>query len=138
MGHNLQWDTDDKTVVLQEYSGAISNDDLYLLAEKSAQMLATVQHTVHLIIDEREHHFILTATDMTYLEQLTPANQGAVVVIVPPSKLQYKATVQKIGKRIGPHAFAEAYFVKSLPEARQLLHDSFGVNYSVEALTDLR
>jgi hypothetical protein len=129
MGHNISWDNEEKTVVFQQYTDGAVKEDLYQLAQKSAQMLQTVEHVVHLIIDERKIDLILNSADMSYLEKLTPKNQGAVVMIVPPSKLKYKTVVQKLGKHLGPNAFAQPYFAESVEEARKFLRDSFGVGY---------
>ena len=132
MGHQITWDNTDKTVVLQAYMVGASKDDLYHLARKSADMLNTVQHTVHLIIDERNISLVLSSTDMKYLAKSTPKNQGAVVMVVQPSKLAYKTAVQGLGKIIGPQAFAQPYFVDSVETARQFLQDSFEVLYPSE------
>jgi hypothetical protein len=131
MGHNIRWDNEEKTVVLQAYTDGATKDDLYYLAQKSAQMLSTVEHRVHLIIDERKIDLVLNSVDMSYLGRLTPKNQGAVVMIVSPAKLKYKTLVQQIGKRIGPKAFDQPYFAQSIEEARQFLRDVFGVRYNV-------
>jgi len=130
MGHMISWDNADKTVVFQQYTEAGSKDDLYSLAQESAQMLSTVEHTVHLIIDERNFRYFLNPTDMSYLEELVPKNQGAVVMIVLASKLGYKTSIQRIGHGIAPNAFAEPYFADSVEEARQFLQESFGVRYT--------
>lgn len=129
MGHRISWDNQEKTVVLQEYTDGATKNDLYYLAQKSAQMLNSVEHTVHLIIDERKIDLILTSTDMAFLEKLTPKNQGAVVMIVSQAKLKYKNVVQKIGKRLGPNAFAQPYFADSIEQAQEFLQDAFGVHY---------
>jgi hypothetical protein len=138
MGHTITWDSDDKTVVLQEYTKDATKDDLYHLARKSAEMLSTVEHTVHLIIDERNINLILNSADMNYLNKLTPENQGAVVMVIPKLKVGYKTLVQSIGKKIGPNAFAEAYFATSVEEARKFLQDHFGVRYSADKVSASR
>jgi hypothetical protein len=129
MSHSIQWDNADKTVVLQEYTDNATKDDLYHLARKSADMLKTVDHTVHLIIDECKVSLVLNSADMKYLDKQTPKNQGAVVMIVLPNKLPYKTAVQGLGKLIGPNAFAQPYFAESVEEARLFLQESFGVRY---------
>ena len=132
MGYSISWDNADKTALLQQYTGDGSKDDLYKLAQESAQMLSTVEHTVHLIIDERNFRYFLTPSDMAYLENHVPDNQGAVVVVVPENKLGYKASIQRIGHGIAPKAFAEPYFAATVEEARQFLQESFGVRYAAE------
>jgi hypothetical protein len=130
MGYKIGWDNEDKTVVLQQYTEAGSKEDLYSLAQKSAQMLSTVNHHVHLIIDERNMRYVLNPTDMAYLEEHVPMNQGAVIVVVPPGKVGYKTSIQRIGHSVAPNAFAEPYFAQSLDEARRFLQEAFGVHYS--------
>jgi hypothetical protein len=136
MGHSIRWDNADQTVVLQEYEQNPSKDDLYQLAQKSAEMLNSVDHTVHLIIDERNISHVLNTKDMAYLEELTPQNQGAVMVIVPRRKIGYKTQLQRLAKSVGPNAFAQGYFVESLDEAREFLQESFGVRYTSEWLEE--
>jgi hypothetical protein len=136
MGHEIRWYNEDKTVVFQKYTVGATKDDLYQLAQKSAEMLATVRHTVHLIIDEQLAGLVPTPSDMAYLESLLPPNQGAVAVIIQPSRIGYKGMVQNIGKVWGPNAFAQGYFVQSLEEARAFLEESFHVRFSDETVPD--
>lgn len=132
MGHRIGWDNKARTVVLQQYTEGAVKDDLYALAQKSADLLRMVNHTVHLIIDERNIDLTLSSTDMKFLSKMTPINQGAVVMVVQPSKLAYKTAVQGLGKLIDPKAFAQPYFVESIEAARQFLQDSFDVRYPSE------
>ena len=129
MGHRISWDNEDQTVVLQEYTDPATKDDLYHLAQKSAQMLHTVQHTVHLIVDERNIHFPFTPGDLVYLAEQEPENEGAAMVIVPPSKVAFKIAYQKLSERISRKSFVNTYYVGSLEEARQVLQDRFHVRY---------
>src|ERR1043165_9948823 len=129
MGHHIQWDNEEKTVVLQQYLAGAVKDDLYLQVQKSAEMLKSVPHTVHLIIDETKVKLILNSADLKYLEKLVPPNQGAVVVVVNKSNVTYKRVVQDMGNKLAPKAFDNVYNVSSIEEARQLLRDQFGVNY---------
>lgn len=129
MGHIIQWDNADKTVVLQQYLQHATKDDLYHLAQKSSSMLKTVNHPVHLIVDERNIKLTLTSSDMQFLQHHTPKNQGAVVVVVPSITAIYKNKVQGIGKLIAPNAFAETYFAETVEEAREFLAESFDVRY---------
>lgn len=129
MGHQIGWDNNDKTVVLQQYAPPVSNDDLLRLAEESAAMLKTVPHIVHLIVDERGIRQILSKADLRYLERLVPPNQGAVVVVVEPADLPYKAITQRLGNLVAPHAVSQTYFATSLEEARSILQQKVAVQY---------
>lgn len=130
MSYQIQWDNDAHTVILQQYLPGATKDDLYSLARTSAEMINSVSHTVHLIIDERHINITFKPADMRFLEKLTPPNQGAVVMLVSDGILAYKTTVQNIGKKVAPHAFEQPYFAASLEEARQFLQDTFNVSYS--------
>ena len=133
MGYIIEWDNSEQTVVLQQYIDPASKDDLYVLAEKSAEMLHTVSHTVHLIIDERAINLVLNSADMRYLEKMVPDNQGAVVVVVNETVMKYKTLVHELGKTVAPHAFGEPYFAQSIEDARDFLSRTFGVDYSVDS-----
>lgn len=134
MGYNIGWDNEDRTVVFQGYDENPTKADLYQLAEQSARMLATVEHTVHLIVDEWNVTHVIDTRDMAYLEKLLPKNQGAVVVIMPRRRMGYKIMLQKLAKSVAPKAFSAGYFVESLEEARQLLREKYGVQYPVELM----
>jgi hypothetical protein len=134
MGHQINWDNEDKTVVLQVYSDNPSKEDLYNLAKKSAQMLATVAHTVHLILDERHVNLVFNAEDMIFLQKQTPKNQGAVIMLVDPCTIQYKTAVHKLAQTLSLSSFKEPYFVDSVEGARKILQQKFGVRYPSEAI----
>ena len=136
MGHTISWDNPDKTVVLQVYTDMAVIDDLYELARKSANLLNTVSHTVHIILDERKSDLLLSPKDMIYLQKLTPKNQGDLMVIVKPDKHKYKIALQNLGRKIGPDAFGEPYFADSVEAARQFLQDNFGVRYPARTPED--
>jgi hypothetical protein len=129
MAHKISWDNPDKTVVLQAYTDTPSKEDLYQLAEKSAAMLNSISHTVHLILDERNIKLVLSAADMTYLQKQTPKNQGMVVMLVDPATVAYKTAIHNLGQRLGLRTFSQPYFANSLEEARHILQRNFGVRY---------
>jgi len=133
MGHIIRWDNPEKTVIFQQYTDNATKDDLYFMAKESSEMLATVEHTVHLIIDERNIDLILTTPDMKYLEKLTPENQGSVVMIVSHLKVNYKRLINNLAVSVAPHAFSEPYFAKNIEQARQFLQNNFDVRYPVNS-----
>jgi hypothetical protein len=129
MGYHIQWDNEEKTVVLQQYTDNPVKDDLYFLAKESARMLNSVSHTVHLIIDERTIKLTLTSADIKYLEKNVPPNQGAVVMVVNKTDLSYKKFIQNFGKELAPNAFEQPYFALTPEDARKLLQEQFDVHY---------
>jgi hypothetical protein len=138
MGYRISWDNEDHTVVLQEYTEGASKDDLYRLAEQSAQMLKTVEHTVHLIIDERKLNVLFTFSDLRYLGRQIPTNQGAVVVVAQRPKQTYKTATHDLNRQLTPNAIDEPHFAETLEQARQLLQDQFGVQYPAQAVNDMQ
>jgi|SRR3954471_21559800 hypothetical protein len=135
MGYLIRWDNEEKTVVFQQYTGKPIKDDLYHLAEESAQMLKSVSHPVHLIIDERTIKLTLSSSDIKFLEKNVPPNQGAVVMVVSKSDLNYKKVIQNMGKKQAPKTFAQPRFALTIEEAREILKEQFGVHYSESALS---
>ena len=129
MGHHIAWDNEDKTVVVQQHIPPSSKEDLLQLAEKSAEMLKSVAHTVHLIIDERSIRLMLNTTDLQYLEKLVPPNQGTVVVVVAKKDVAYKMLSQNLGKLIAPKSVNRTYFAASIEEAREILQRQVSVQY---------
>jgi hypothetical protein len=129
MGFEITWDNNAKSVVLQRYIEPASKNDLILLAQKSSEMLKTIPHVVHLILDERNIKLMLNKTDLQYLEQLVPSNQGAVVMVVPQSQVSYKLISQQLGKLLAPKTVNRSYFVSTVEEARTMLQQKFGVVY---------
>ena len=129
MNHSIRWDNTEKTVVLQQYTDKAVKDDLYDLSKQSAEMLKSVSHQVHLIIDERPIKVTLSYADIKYLEDNVPENQGAVVMIVDKNGLTYKMLIQDVAKTLAPKAFDQPYFAETIEEARQLLQEHFAVRY---------
>jgi hypothetical protein len=129
VAYKIAWDNKDKTVILQQYLPGATKDDLYHLAQESADMLKSVEHVVHLIIDERNIRLSLSSSDLKFLERLVPTNQGVAVVIVPPQDLAYKLKFQEIGQLTAPKALSRPHFVLSMKEARTLLREHYSVRY---------
>jgi hypothetical protein len=129
MGHHIRWDNTDQTIIFQEYDVDGSKEDLYQLAQKSSQMLKTVDHLVHLIIDERNVNLILNPDDMNYLREIAPQNEGTVMVIVPPSKIKFRLAFQDLYNRMMRKTFINTYYVESIEQARRYLQERFKVRY---------
>jgi hypothetical protein len=129
MGHSIRWDNEDKTVLLHEFVAPASKDDLYQLAQKSAAILQKVAYTVHLIVDQRKFNVVFDSADFVFLNNIRPANEGAVMVIVSPLRIKYAAAFQELGRKVGQKTFSRAYSVESPEEARQRLREKFNVRY---------
>jgi hypothetical protein len=130
MAYSITWDNDDKTVVLQHYMPNATKDDWYQLAKESAQMLSTVEHTVHLIIDERNVDLSANSADMRYLETRVPPNEGVCVIVVSRNLFLYKEMQKRLREQFIPKSHHEVYFVETVEDARTLLQKEFGVVYA--------
>jgi hypothetical protein len=130
MGHLIAWDNLEKTVVLQQYIPPATKEDLFYLAQESAEMLQTVPHPVHLILDERAIKLILNTADLQFLEKLVPNNQGAVVMVVPQIQVAYKLMAQRLGRIVAPKSVHQSFFAPTIEDARLLLQRKFSVRYS--------
>src|SRR5262245_1470800 len=129
MSHHTAWDNEEHTVILMQYDKGAIKDDLYLMAKENAVLMATVEHTVHLIIDETHIQLNLNSADMRYLERNVPANHGHIALIPHPSILMFKKIIVNMGNTIAPKAFEGIYYCRSVEEARELLQKEFGVKY---------
>ena len=130
MAYSITWDNDEKTVVLQQYMPNATKDDWYQLAKESAQMLGTVTHTVHLIIDERNVDLSANSADMGYLEKRVPPNEGVCVMVVPRELFLYKDMQHRQREKLFPKSKHTSYFVETIEDARKLLQEEFGVVYA--------
>jgi hypothetical protein len=129
MSHHTGWDNDEHTVILMQYEKGAIKDDLYIMVKKNAEMMASVEHTVHLIIDETHIQLSLNSADMRYLERNVPPNQGHIALIPHPGSLMFKKILVNIGNNIAPKAFEGIYYCHSVDEARELLKNEVGVKY---------
>ena len=130
MGHLINWDNDEKTVLLQMYTDPVTKDDLYHLVKNTAAMLAACDHTVHLIIDERKVNFVLNSADLGYIQKMLPPNQGTVMLVVLPGNLAYKQLfLDRVTYQVDRDG---THFVESNRDARLLLQQLYHVHYASE------
>lgn len=100
MKHQITWDNEDKTVVLQEYFEGATKSDFHELVKESAALLKTVQHPVHVIIDERKILLMLEPSDLTFIKDWMPENEGTVVVVIPPARVEFRLAFQSLSKQL--------------------------------------
>ncbi|MCA9889892.1 MAG: hypothetical protein KC546_16040 [Anaerolineae bacterium] len=123
--YKIEWDNEAKTVVLQTYYKGATTADVLGIAQESADMLRSVDHTVHLIILRMSGPPSVTASDLSRINKLVPENQGHVLVI---GKM-YEEILSKMGEKVAPRAVQDSHLFSTLEEARQYLIDELGVAY---------
>ena len=128
MAYKIEWDNEDKTVVLQQYIAPAEIEDLYHLSSESGKMLSSVDHTVYLIIDERQANLRPNAANMRYLERNIPPNEGAAVIVTSRFKFMYKRVLRTLREKLF-NTQHESHFVETLEDARKLLQELHGVSY---------
>lgn len=122
--YRVEWDNADKTVVLQTYLTGVTPTDIYQMAYTSADMLETVDHTVHIIIMPSGRR-VMNAHQLNQINKLVPENQGAVLVV----GSTYEKLLKKMGEKIALSAVKDSEIIGSVADARQFLIEHYGVVY---------
>jgi hypothetical protein len=121
MTNELVWDNEEKTVVRQIYVGEVTVDDVKEMAQKTYDLLLTMPHTVHLIVETRNpsrssrNSFIQAGRT---LDKTVAPNQGLVVIIDTSIATQF--SIKAIGLT-APKAAKNVYTVATLDEAREVI-----------------
>ena len=121
MTHEVFWDNETKTVLRQEYYDSPTVEEIVEVATKTNEMLKTVSHPVHLIIQQqhrglRERQAFIKAADQ--LESHVAPNQGIVIVIDPSIALQFSIKSMAL---VAPKAATQVHQVHTLEEAREFI-----------------
>ncbi|MAU12056.1 MAG: hypothetical protein CL607_19695 [Anaerolineaceae bacterium] len=123
--YRIEWDNAEKTVVLQTYLTGATSADVYEMAHKSADMLKTVDHNVHLIVVRSSGPPAVTAHELSQINKLVPNNQGKLLVV----GSLYDQMLIKSGDKIAPRTVQNSQVVKTVDDARQFLIEHYGVVY---------
>lgn len=115
------WDNSEKTVLLQTVTGGSLLEEFFRGMRDNAAMMATVPHTVHVIVDLSQAQGNAGIKDVLssirYSDGKIPSNQGTVVLVGGSSFIQ---AVLSIVRRLAPKAVS-IHTVDTLAEARQLI-----------------
>lgn len=120
MPYQVTWDDEEKTIVVQTYSGKVLVEEYYNAVDKSAQLLSSVNHTVDLIMDLTDMKSDLKGflTAVSYANKKVPSNQRLVTVV---GANRFAQTMAKIAGTIAPKATENVYFVDTLEEAHRVI-----------------
>lgn len=80
---HTRWFNDDRTILLETFQGSWSVADYQAMVDQAAAMLATVPHTVHIIVDATTSGRVPVniISGITYAMKRVPANQGITVFV---------------------------------------------------------
>jgi hypothetical protein len=119
MHHEVFWFDEERTIVCQRFLRGFTLADVYHGAETSAQMLATVDHPVDIII---EAHGIPKMAGIFQLAQhvnrIVPPNQRLVVGVGTNNLLR---SMVEISSKVAPKATENIHFVDTLDDALALI-----------------
>lgn len=120
MHHEVFWYDDEKTILYQRYLRGFGLADFYQVAETSAKMLATVPHTVDIIIETQslpKMSGMFPAAQ--HVNRIVPPNQRLVVAVGTNSLLR---SMVEISRKIAPKATENIHFVDTLDDALAFIH----------------
>ncbi|QPC83243.1 hypothetical protein G4Y79_02380 [Phototrophicus methaneseepsis] len=117
---SVDWANPEKTIVMQRIDGQWSMAEFYDVVQKSAQLLATVDHPVDIIVDLSTTNFVpqgvISGANKT--ESTVPPNQRLVIFVG--AKMMHKLLLS-LGKRLAPRAATHQHFVETMEEANGLI-----------------
>ena len=114
------WDNDEKTIVHQIYQGVVIQEDYYMAIERVAELLRSVDHTVHSIHerDQVKIHPSTTISALRYGHRIMPPNLGINVII---GAKQFTRVVANLGRTVAPNLVKEIFFADNVEEARAII-----------------
>jgi len=124
MAGRIEWDNEDKTILLNTYEGDVVLEDYYRVTDLTFDELNKVPHTVHTIM---LRNVKTTPTSMSkamqYANKKTPANLGMSVIV---GGSHFTRIIVKMAKVIAPKLAKEVYFAESVEEARKIIAEKSG------------
>ena len=125
MAGRIQWDNDEKTILLHIYEGVVTLQDYFHVTNQSKAAIKSLPHTVHTIMDrtgvEKLPEGITRA--LQYANKNLPPNQGMRLIIGAGPKTRI---LMDIGRILAPKLISNVYFAHNIDEAREIIarHDT--------------
>ena len=121
MGITVQWDNDDKTIVLVTFGAVWSWDDLRAVDEYALPLYDSVDHVVDVIADLRNSHLVMTGI-LSYMRELLTMqwhpHTGNVVVVGASVSVR---TLMEAAALVTRRPLTRISFALSMDEARLIL-----------------
>jgi hypothetical protein len=117
---HLFWDSPDQNIIRQEFSGRWTSDEYVQNVFAMYDMMRTVPHKVHIIVDMTHTEGVTTrmiAAAPRFQENL-PVNRGLTVGINIPS---YLVSIVHIASRIYPRLGRNVHFANTLDDAYKII-----------------
>lgn len=116
----LDWDNDNKTVLLERYISPWTIEDYFRLVDEEAALMAQVSHPVHVILDGTQSPVAPRQmfTGIQYALKKIPPNQGLLVFVRASRVMQMFI---EVARQMSPPLRRTSYFVKTVEDARRLI-----------------
>ncbi len=116
-GH-IEWYNDEKTILLQKFSGELTLDIYYKVIDETTSAIVEQPHTVHLVIiyDKNFKRPPVLTPMMRYASRNMASNQGICFLLRLDHSLVVRAMIN-LARTIAPNTVKNIYFVDSIQEA---------------------
>ncbi len=121
MPGECRWDDEnEKTILLHIYSGDVVLQDYFTMTDRSKEMMESVSHTVHTIMDRTAaiSQPAGISAALRYANKNMSHNQGLRLIV---GGNRFTRLMVDIGHMVAPNLVSEVYFADSLQEARALI-----------------
>jgi len=126
------WFDDDKTILLQTFSGEVTLPEYTKFVDEAADILAGCDYDVHLIADFRDVPIQLLPKNIlagfNYAERKLPPNQGFVVFVKPNMLI---GVYIKIATSLGFNSVSKLFVADTIEEAEQLIKEKIAEQVDV-------
>jgi hypothetical protein len=119
---HTEWYNDEKTILLETFEGIWTVEDYRRLIDEAGQLLSTVDHTVHIIVDGTHNDSHLPTNmlrgGLAYAVRNIPPNQGITVFV---SVDSVSEMLLGIARNVNPKLHRTLFSTDSLGKAVQII-----------------
>jgi hypothetical protein len=125
MGVSLDWDNEDKTVIMLEVEWPITWNDLAAAWNSIVEMMKTVSHVVHTIVVSKTSRFPAgnPLSNLRHIMRVEPKNLGLAILV---TDNRFQATINTVLFKMSPHLNKYGHVVETLEQAYALVEKEGG------------
>lgn len=130
MGILVNWDSAEQTAVRYEFSAAWTWDEFFAALQQDDEMIASVSHTVHMILDFRQARTVPPNPGAQFRNVAQQVSDQLGLIIVVGNNMWFESVVQMFVKLFGSSmkGITGLKTVKTIEEAREIV-----ANYSPQS-----
>jgi hypothetical protein len=120
MPGRIEWDNEEKTILLMIYEGNMLLEEYYRVTDQTFEAISPLSHTVHTIMLRQNVKSVPATMSkvLQYANKKTTPNLGINVIV---GATAMTKMLVRLAKVIAPRLAKEVYFANSLEEARQII-----------------